>query len=258
MKRSETPIYTTYAPFYDGSGQVRFTLLMTHYLHEVLARHPAPATTLLDVACGTGTLAVALADDGWDVTGLDAAAPMLEQARAKAAALDMPGTAIFVQGDMRAFDLPPDAFALATCFYDSLNYLLDERELAACFACVARVLQPDGMFIFDMNTRHFLEHDWEPVLVQEYPGFVQVARSHFDAPTSQSVMHLTGFSGDDERGYVRFDETHTERAYPPATITRLLDEAGLREEACYDCFTFQPPYAASQRLLWVARRTERI
>ena len=96
--------YEHYAPFYDGSGQLRFAVLMAQYLREVLARHPAPGRRALDLACGTGTLALALADDGWQVVGLDESEPMLAQARAKAAMLDTTGHATFVYGDMRQID----------------------------------------------------------------------------------------------------------------------------------------------------------
>src|SRR5689334_21494456 len=77
-------IYHDYAPFYDGSGQLRFAVLSGQYLNELLARHPVAGRRALDLACGTGTLALLLADAGWDVIGLDSSAAMLAQARAKA------------------------------------------------------------------------------------------------------------------------------------------------------------------------------
>lgn len=264
-------IYHQYAPFYDSSGQMRFVVLMGHYLGELLERHPAPGRRALDLACGTGTLALMLADQGWDVVGLDASAAMLELARAKAAALDTPGRAAFVQGDMREFriekvelrtrenpasqfSIPHSQFDLVTCTYDSLNYLLSEADLAACFAGVARALRPGGLFVADMNTRHFLEHDWGVCSVEEHPGLVQISQSSFDPASWRSTMVLTGFAGDDQRGYTRFDEVHIERAYPDEQVRGLLEQSGLAVEAAYDCFTFQPVYPQSQRIAWVARR----
>src|SRR5215208_5518047 len=86
MPRNYTmAIYQHYAPFYDGSGQIRFAALMGQYLREVLTRHPVADRRALDLACGTGTLALILADDGWEVVGLDSSAPMLAIARARAA-----------------------------------------------------------------------------------------------------------------------------------------------------------------------------
>lgn len=248
-------IYHNYAPFYDASGQIRFIVLMGQYLGELLERHPPPGRRALDIACGTGTLALLLADQGWDVVGLDASAAMLALARAKAAALDTPGRASFVQGDMRTLlAVGPASFDLATCTYDSLNYLLREEDLAACFAAVARALRPGGLFVADMNTRHFLEHDWGTCAVEEHPGFVQITQSTFDPSCACSTMALTGFAGDDQSGYTRFDEVHVERAYPEQLVRGLLAQSGLAPEAAYDCFTFQPTYPQSQRIAWVARK----
>jgi SAM-dependent methyltransferase len=266
-------IYHQYAPFYDGSGQIRFAALMGQYLREVLIRHPVAGRRALDLACGTGTLALILADDGWEMVGLDRSLSMLVIARDRAEGF-APGQIQFIEGDMR--DLPTTdarqpttddepggrwsvvggqwSFDLVTCTYDSLNYLLTEEELARCFAGAAHALRPGGLFFADMNTHHFLEHDWPAVDVLERPGFIQVAQSHFEAANACSTMVLTGLAGDDARGYQRFDETHIERAYPPEVIAALLARAGLGIEAAYDCFTFQPMYDLSQRIAWVARK----
>src|SRR5262245_12685782 len=178
----------------------------------------------------------------------------------------------FVEGDMRdlnakckmqnvkcaadnsAFCILHSAFDLVTCTYDSLNYLLSEDDLASCFVGVAAALRPGGVFFADMNTRHFLEHDWGICEVLERPGFVQVTQSHFDPSNACSTMVLTGFAGDDERGYQRFDETHIERAYAPEIVSDLFEAAKLKREAAYDCFTFQPAHDRSQRIAWVARK----
>jgi SAM-dependent methyltransferase len=264
------PIYHDYAPFYDGSGQIRFAVLIGQYLRELLTLHPVAGRRALDLACGTGTLAIILADSGWQVVGLDSAAPMLAQARARAADAP-PGRLTFVQGDMRELNDEPrtpnaerfsemysSSFDLATCTYDSLNYLLAEEDLARCFAGVARLLRPGGLFFADMNTRHFLEYDWGVYEALERPGFVQVTQSYFDPASASSTMVLTGFVGDDQRGYRRFDETHVERAYPAEKIVDLLAAAGLHVEAAYDCFTFQPAHERSQRIAWVARKPEAV
>ncbi len=271
-------MYHDYAPFYDGSGQLRFAVLMGQYLGELLDHHPVAGRRALDVACGTGTLALLLADQGWDVTGLDSSAAMLDQADAKAENMATQGQVVFIQGDMRAlptndespmtkdqrsqidspspFALRPSSFDLVTCVYDSLNYLLEECELAACFEGVARVLAPGGLLVADMNTRSFLEHDWGTCEVIEQAGLVQVSQSYFDPAAECSTMVLSCFAGDDQRGYTRFDETHVERAYAPEIVARLLGSAGLELEALYDCFTFQPIIERTQRFAWVARKPE--
>jgi SAM-dependent methyltransferase len=267
-------IYHDYAPFYDGSGQLRFAVLFGQYLREVLERHSVAGRRVLDLACGTGTLALLLADDGWDVTGLDSSAAMLDHADAKAENMATQGQVVFIQGDMRKlrieneqlriekesdsssseFSIFNSQFNLVTCVYDSLNYLLEERELMACFEGVAHVLAPHGLLVADMNTRHFLEHDWGTCEVIEQAGLVQVTQSYFDPAAACSTMVLSCFAGDDQRGYTRFDETHIERAYAPEVVEGLLHSAGLAVEALYDCFTFQPITERTQRFAWVARK----
>ena len=251
-------MYDHYAPLYDGSGQIRFALLMAQYLREVLEKHPVAGRRMLDVACGTGTLALLMAEGGWRVVGLDSSEAMLMQARAKSDGID------FIDGDMRAISALAEtykdalalhaSFDLATCAYDSLNYLQTSEELLACFEGIAWALQAGGLFVGDMNTRWFLEHDWGECEVQEQPGYVQINRSHYDTANSTSTLLLTGFVGDDERGYERFDERHVERAYPLEEVTVLLEQAGLRVEATYDSFTFLQPTERTQRIMWVARK----
>jgi SAM-dependent methyltransferase len=251
-------IYDRYAPLYDASGQVRFALLVAVYLRELLTRHPISGKRVLDLACGTGTLALSLAGEGWHVLGLDSAPAMIAQAEAKAYGAALSGSAGFILGDMRRADisLPPHAFDLVTCTYDSLNYMTSEADLLACFESAAYALVPGGLFIGDMNTRHFLEFEWGAYAVREQEGFVQIEQSHFDPQLSTSTMVLTGFVGDDVAGYERFDEVHVERAYPAETVRDLLERAGLRVDACYDSFTTSPPGPRTQRIFWVARSIE--
>jgi ubiquinone/menaquinone biosynthesis C-methylase UbiE len=250
---SLTPPYHCYAPLYDASGQVRFALLVHIYLRELLGRHPVPGRRALDLACGTGTLAMLLAEEGWTVTGLDYSAAMLAQAAMK---LTPAINLRLLQADMRrpGPELPEAAFDLATCTYDSLNYMRDEHDLAACFHTAATALAPGGLYIADMNTHHFLEHEWGECAIREQDGYVQIERSHFVATTTSNIMLLTGFVGDDATGYVRFDERHVERAYPPELVTSLLEQAGLQVEATYDSFTLSPPGPLTQRIFWVARK----
>ncbi len=250
-------IYDRYAALYDASGQVRFALLVAVYLRELLAHHPVDGRRMLDLACGTGTLALSLAGEGWHALGLDSSPAMIAQARAKAAGATLAGSASFRLGDMRrAADVVGAAsFDLVTCTYDSLNYMTSADDLLACFGSAAQALAPGGLFIGDMNTRHFLEFDWGECAVREQEGFVQVEQSHFDPATATSTMVLTGFVGDDDEGYERFDETHVERAYPAAQVEDLLARAGLTVEARYDSFTTSSPGPRAQRIFWAARRT---
>lgn len=245
--------YHEYAAIYDRSGQLRFSVLMDLYLQDVLRAHPVVGRAMLDLACGTGTLALLMAERGWQVLGLDRSAAMLEQARRKAAADGEAVTARFAEGDMRDFTLasPVD---LVTCCYDTLNYLTDPADLQRCFQSVAQAVAPAGLFCFDLATDFFLQNYWQGVEVDQFDGVTQIMQSHYDASSGCSTLVLTGFVPAGRGRYRRFREVHVERAYSQAEVDALLQAAGFVVEAVYDCFTLQQPHARSLRELYVARQ----
>ena len=76
-------IYRDYARVYDESGQLAFSLKMIP-IWAGSSTATRPWAGMLDLACGTGTVAISLAEAGWRVYGIDGSAEMLAQARAKA------------------------------------------------------------------------------------------------------------------------------------------------------------------------------
>ena len=243
--------YEHYAAVYDRTGQMRFSILMSMYLGEILRRHACPGKRMLDLACGTGTLALLQAEAGWEVTGLDLSAAMLAEARRKQRAAGVEAT--FVEGDMRGFALarPVD---LVTCCYDSLNYLLDEDELLACFSSVHQALVPGALFCFDLATDYFLRHYWQGIDRFEADGYKQVMASSYDEASGRSTLVLSGTLLEDADEPRCFEEIHVERSYPPDMVEWLLRHAGFIPVALYDCFTHQDPNDVSLRHFWVARR----
>jgi SAM-dependent methyltransferase len=102
---------------------------------------------VLELACGTGQLAVPIAGAGFPIVGLDLSAPMLTTARERAATANV--SVEFVQGDMRHFDLGRK-FALIFIARNSLLHLHSTEDLLAAFGAVRRHLAPGGIFAFDI------------------------------------------------------------------------------------------------------------
>jgi SAM-dependent methyltransferase len=147
---------------------------------------------LLDICCGTGQLAVHFADQGYTVTGLDLSEHMLRYARENAAQYVESGQARFVQGDAADFTLD-DRFGLVVSTFDALNHLPDEPSLRACFECVYRVLAPNGMFIFDLNTRAGLKAKWNGVRVQDTEELFLMDTGAYDEDGNKAWIKITGF-----------------------------------------------------------------
>ncbi|MHB0857938.1 MAG: class I SAM-dependent DNA methyltransferase [Anaerolineae bacterium] len=244
-------IYRAYASVYDRSGQLGFSLRMLPYLQRLLERHAAPGSVLLDLACGTGTIAVALAGEGWKVYAVDGSADMLVEARAKA---ESNGVTLFAsQQDMRRFVLP-ERVHLATCLYDSMNYMLTNEDLLAVFRRVYAALDAGGLFLFDMNTAWAMAMSWDDeTYFTDSEDLSVILTSSYDASRQRVSVVVTCFEREGDL-YRKIAERHTEQAYPNEQIATLLTDVGFRLEASYDCFTFKAPSPTSTRIMWVARR----
>jgi SAM-dependent methyltransferase len=107
----------------------------------IRSRNPG-ATSLLDVACGTGKHLGLLRAGFPDIAGLDAEPGMLEVARSRLP--DVPLT----QADMRTFDLGR-TFDAVTCLFSSVGYLADGDELSAAITRMAAHLAPGGVLVID-------------------------------------------------------------------------------------------------------------
>lgn len=181
--------------------------------------------TVLDLCCGTGQLARHFLEAGYRVVGIDLSEPMLEWARHNNAAYVAAGQARFLLGDAREFQLEEPA-GLVVSTYDSLNHLPNLTDLRRCFACVHRALDPEGLFVFDLNTRLGFRRRWNNVEVVEGEHDFLVVRGFFDPGWDRAVMRISGFVRRDA-GWERFCETVVERAFAISDVLHALRGAGF-------------------------------
>jgi ubiquinone/menaquinone biosynthesis C-methylase UbiE len=106
--------------------------------HVVDLAEPTPGERVLDVACGTGNAALLAAAAGAEVTGLDAAARLIEVARARSVAAGLDAT--FVAGDAMELPFADDAFDAVLSVFGIIFVPDAERALGEVF----RVLRPGG------------------------------------------------------------------------------------------------------------------
>jgi SAM-dependent methyltransferase len=212
--------YDELAPVYDG--------LTAHHDHEgwlaqllgVAGDHGLAGRRLLDVACGTGKSFAPLLDRGYDVWACDISPAMIERARRCA---DIDPDRVLV-ADMRA--LPElGAFELVTCLDDAVNYLLDVDDLVAAFASVARLLAPDGIYLFDTNTLATYRAGFAADATFERPLAAAVWRGETTEPIHAGALCSAAIelAGDDGGAISR----HVQRHHPEPTIRHALTSAGL-------------------------------
>ncbi len=248
-------IYDLFAEFYAKGDYHQFSRYIFEALPLLQEHYHLPETgSLLDLACGTGVFANTMAASGWQTSALDQSLRMLEIARRSAT---NQGVKVhWIQADLRSFDLPPQ-FDLATCWFDSLNYLLSSVDLAQAFANTHQALKPGGFFVFDMNTIYSLAVDWQQkeVYVQQDSGdLMEIHRPSFDHENQTATLHITGFIKKSDH-WQRFDEIHRERGYPILEIRKCLESAGF---SVIDYFSslrdFSKPKPESKRVWFIAQR----
>ncbi|HWQ03078.1 MAG TPA: class I SAM-dependent methyltransferase [Candidatus Nitrosotenuis sp.] len=106
---------------------------------------------ILELGCGTGRILIPLAAAGFQVTGLDNSAAMLERCREKLAAQPKPvrERVRLVRGDMRRFQLR-HRFALVTIPYRGFHHLLSVEDQLACLRCIHKHLTRNGRLLLDL------------------------------------------------------------------------------------------------------------
>jgi len=142
---SPAEFYNALAPSYDRMMHFRERVQHASRLVTALARRfePCPAVGI-DLGCGTGAFACALAGMGYHAMGMDIAEEMISQARVNAAHLEVAAT--FVSG--RLEDLPspfePGKAGLVLCLGNTLPHLLAPADLSRAFTGLAHLLAPHG------------------------------------------------------------------------------------------------------------------
>jgi SAM-dependent methyltransferase len=206
-----------------------FAKQVAPYLHDYYCgtRLGQTERTLLDLACGTGQLAVSFLERGFRATGLDLSNAMLEFARENAADYIGRGLAHFERGDVTRFSMA-ERFGLVTATYDALNHLDNFEALRNCFRSVFPVLLNGGTLIFDLNTRHGLLR-WNSINVEESDDALIITRGVYDGKSDRAWTRVSGCVRANGSWYQRFEETVFNTVYDLAAVQQALLEAGWRE-----------------------------
>lgn len=214
--------YSVIAPLYDRINGDQYEPYAA-FLRQVFSRFGSiPVKEVLDLGCGTGSIAALLADD-FDMVGLDASTEMLSIAMEKNAGKN---TLLLCQ-DMRNFELYGTVQGVYSSF-DCLNYLKPE-DLEKAFALVHNYLEPGGVFVFDVNTRYRLEQIYgENAFTYEYDDGLLLWRNE----QGENCCHfvLDWFELQEDGSYERLSETQTEYVHDGEDLRRLAEATGFDVE----------------------------
>ncbi|MCH7640098.1 MAG: class I SAM-dependent methyltransferase [Bacteroidetes bacterium] len=225
-------------------------VMWAEYVFELLQQHHPAANDILELGCGTGSLALVLQPlGGYSYHASDFSQEMLAVARRKTRQARIPIS--FEQMDFRAVPPKPQYDAILL-LYDGINYITEPTEIAAVLEGAYRALRPGGVFIFDHSTpANSLLHSDGFDDAGQGGAFRFLRTSRYDADTQ---LHTTLFRlGVDGKTHT---ERHVQRAYTQDEIRALIGASAFSLEAGYDGFTFEPAGEDSERIHHVLRRPE--
>ena len=238
--------YGILAPFYDRLNRGVDYEGWADYLEACFSRYMEKKPELvLDLACGTGAMTLALARRGYDMTALDISDEMLAEAESSARREGF-SNILFLRGDMTDFELYGTVQAVVCCL-DGINHLTAPWNLDACFALVSNYLEPGGLFCFDLNTPYkfrtvYADRDY----ILEDDGVVCCWRNRLTKKGDRADFYLTVF--EEKNGvWLRRDDLTSERAYGLRAVKNALERNGMKLVSVSSDYAFSEPTNTTER-----------
>jgi len=219
-----------------------------NYLKDLINYYRADKENILELACGTANMTERLSrlKKVKHITAVDLSPEMLKKAVEK---INTENTEVeFVQEDMKEIKFDKK-FSLIVSFFDSINYLTEEEDLARLFNNAVGLLKQDGLFIFDMNSIGRINTIEEKKFVLEGKNYTCFWEDIIDLKQTTWKVQLKIYFNDDQSQY--FEEIHKETGYKKEDIISLLTSVGFSKVKVYKAFTFDEGKDSDNRLYYV-------
>ena len=237
--------YDRFAWFYNKYWAGEYCRPALAIYNIILFPHLPDGCRILDLCCGAGQIANGLAGRGYRVTGVDGSEAMLEFARVNAPGVE------FIRADARNFHLPHKFHGVISAF-DSLNHIMELKELKMVFRNVYAAIEDEGIFLFDLN----LEDESEMLgnsleMVEE--DHVCLVQASYKPDERLKRYDVTMFRLEDSL-WRRSDLTLFQRYYAPDEVTAALSECGFTSLRTYDARREFGFTISDGRMFYLARK----
>lgn len=252
-----------YAQTYDVSvpdwpGEIDF-------YREMAAEVKSNGGAVLEIACGTGRVAIRLAQDGVSVVGIDLSSAMLDIARQKSVGFQ---NVRWVQGDIRSFELG-EAFGLVIIPGHAFQNILTPEGQIACLECIKRHINPGGALVVHLDHQ---DVSWLGDLCREKGGLFEMAEQFLHPKTGRQIRTSRAWSYEPSTQTAIVQTVWEEIEADGRVVDRwetglirlhcvfrfemehLLARAGFVVEVVYGNFFRQELRDESSEMIWVARR----
>lgn len=222
------------------------------YLEKHFRKCNIPVKTVLDLACGTGSLSAELALRGYEMIGVDQSPEMLMIAAEKCRDI-VPECPIFLNQSMEELDLYGTIDACVCCL-DSVNYVTRPAALRRAFSRVHLFLMPGGMFIFDVKPPEVLENADGEMYLDETEETYCVWRAEYSKRRRILTYGMDIFRARQDGTWERGEEIHEEYAYSLDELETFLQQAGFVDVRRWGNLKMRTPNEKDSRVFFTARK----
>jgi len=242
--------YSRLAPYYDDlMDYIDYDLWVEDVLEFI--KDDATVKNLLDVSCGTGSMAVRFARAGLKVTAVDLSPEMIDQARKKVDADNLTQSITLAVGDMReiAFSEP---FDVIINLHDGMNYLPNSESAGQFLTHAYELLRPNGWLVVDVVTPLLCEthfKGYREIFTDESGGYER--ETNYD---SQSREALTKFTFEVSPTEYLVEE-HRQQAYDLSDVRQMCENSPFNAWKILDDEDLSEANASSERFYVIFRKT---
>lgn len=198
---------------------------------------------ILDLCCGTGRHSVALAKNGYRVTGFDLSDTLLAYAQQHNDGLPV----TYQQGDMRELPFPNGFFNVVLNLFTSFGYFIEDSENEKVLQEISRVLQPGGRYLIDFLNRDYVQKHINPLTERQENGVTIREERTLDGDYVKKKIIVT--EGSDERIY-----RERVKMYPREEMQEMIERSGLVVERIFGDYDRSDYTADSPRMIFFGRK----
>ena len=242
--------YQTFAYLYDELTQNVEYEKRCDYILSFFEKNGIKSGTVLDLACGTGSMSIHFMKKGYNIIGLDYSEEMLEIASNRLS--EVGNNFSLLKAKMQEFELSEKADACICCL-DSINHLNNIDDVQATFKNVYDSLNNNGLFVFDVNTvyKHNEILADNTFVFDEDDYYLVWDNEAVDDRTVRILLDMFLFNGEN---YDRFSEEFEETAYSVEELSTWLKNSGFVNIKVYDELSYDEPKNDSERLYFVCKK----
>ena len=219
------------------------------YYKKIFEKFNISPSLILDLGCGTGDITYLFAKDGYDMIGIDISFDMLNIAKEK----NNHEKILYLNQDMREFEL----FGTVDVIYsalDCVNYITDKRDLKKVFKLCKNYLNPNGIFIFDINTGYKYKNILDKnTFIYDTDNTYLVWQSEYLKKEKICTFFLDMFYKYDDT-YKRFYEEQEQREYSVEELIKIAKDSGFEILGIYDNLSFKKYNEKSEKIFFVLKK----